>query len=186
MFYMRQLEVWLKLYRDQLLARWPPIVENAQEFTHNIFRHIAEIEAINTAYLLRPLRFRYLEQGPLVTAFSDIFDLWLSRAQRVYADYCTDYLRSESLVQNDIRSNPKFSQFMQDMRSHPDARRLGWDTYIRAPIHQLHKYLLLLKTSSKHNVGISQANDKETLSRIDRLSRTFPFEVISTCTGTTV
>lgn len=64
MFYMRQLEVWLKLYHDQLLARWPPIVENAQEFTHNVFRHIEEIKAINTEYLFHPLRFRYLDQGP--------------------------------------------------------------------------------------------------------------------------
>ncbi len=52
------------------------------------------------------------------------------------------------------------------MRSHLDARRLGWDTYIRAPIHRLHKFLLLLKTSSKHNVGISQASDKETILRL--------------------
>ena len=166
MFYLRQLEVWLKLYRDQLLARWPPVLENAQKFAQSLFGHIEEIKAINVKYLFHPLRSRYLDQGHLILGFSDIFDEWLNHAQDVYMDYCTDFLRTESLVQKELHSNQRFYQYTQDMISHPDARKLGWATYIRAPIHQLRKYVVLIKNYTKYSRQSSKANDEKMILRL--------------------
>lgn len=51
--------------------------------------------------------------------------------------------------------------------------------YIRAPIHQLHKYILL-KTSSEHNLGTSQANHKETILRLRELVQICDIKVADT------
>ena len=183
MLYVRQLDVGLKIYRDHLLARWPPVLGQVRELTHIVFAQIEEIKSISTEYLLYPMKARYLEQGICVSDFANIFDEWLDRASQVYWGYCTDYSRRVSLLKTRIRNSPKLHQFMEDIRSHPDTSKLSWDTYVGAPIHQLHKYTLLLKKSSRLNQQASKASEERILLRLKKFVKVCDSRIADTARG---
>lgn len=160
--YMDQLSVLQVLYRDEL-AKWqPPIIspKRMQSFLQEVFGKVDAIKRINEDYLLAALKYRQDEQGPWNIGFSDIFREWIRKAKTAYIDYAANFPVADSTVRQEDKRNMLFRQFLQQARENERSKRLGWDTYLRAPITRLQRYSLLLTTVYKHTTLESDEKTK--------------------------
>ena len=156
--YMDQLEVLRVLYRDTLIKTVPPIVDPKRKdgFIQQVFGRADTIKQVNEDYLLAQLKYRQQEQGPWIVGFSDIFREWIRKAKMAYIDYAAGYPNANLLIRQESERNVLFRQFLDQMRDNERSKRLGYDTYLKAPITRLQRYSLLLATVHKHTIQDSE------------------------------
>lgn len=150
--YMDQLNVLRILYRDEL-ARWqPPIItpKRKDNFLTDVFGKADAVKQVNEDFLLPQLKYRQQEQGPWIIGFSDIFREWIRKAKNAYIEYAASFPNATFLVRQESDRNLLFRQFLDQMRDNERSKRLGWDTYLKAPITRLQRYSLLLSTVEKN------------------------------------
>ncbi|KAL8967625.1 MAG: hypothetical protein Q9183_002826, partial [Haloplaca sp. 2 TL-2023] len=163
--YMDQLNVLRVLYRDEL-SRWqPPIIAAKRKdgFLNAVFGRADSIKAVNEDHLLAQLKYRQQEQGPWIVGFSDIFREWVRKAKAEYIGYAKGFPKASLLVRQEAEKNILFRQFLDQMREHERSKRLGWDTYLKAPITRLQRYGLLL--SSVHKSMAQDSEEKANLQK---------------------
>ena len=156
--FMDQLNVLRVLYRDEL-AKWqPPILapKRKDKFLLDVFGRADAIQQANEDYLLAQLKYRQQEQGPWIVGFSDIFREWIRKAKNAYIEYAAAFPNASHLIRQESDRNILFRQFLEQMRANDRSRRLGWDTYLKAPITRLQRYTLLLSTVHKNTVQDSE------------------------------
>ena len=150
--FMDQLNVLRTLYRDEL-AKWqPPIIapKRRESFLQDVFGKVDAIKQVNEDHLLAQLKYRQHEQGPWIVGFSDIFREWIRKAKNAYVDYAGSFPNASFLIRQEAERNMLFRQFLDQTRENERSKRLGWDTYLKAPITRLQRYSLLLTTVHKH------------------------------------
>ncbi|KAL9101651.1 MAG: hypothetical protein Q9163_003107 [Psora crenata] len=150
--YMDQLNVLRVLYRDEL-AKWqPPIIgaKRRDQFLKDVFGKADAVKQVNEDYLLAQLKYRQHEQGPWIVGFSDIFREWIRKAKSAYTEYAASFPNATFLIRQEADRNILFRQFLDQARENERSKRLGWDTYLKAPITRLQRYGLLLSTVYKH------------------------------------
>ncbi|KAJ5958682.1 uncharacterized protein N7479_005832 [Penicillium vulpinum] len=150
--YIAQLDVLRELYRDQLAKMNPPIMpaKRLPKFLADVFGKVDAVKKVNEDFLLAQLKYRQKEQGPFISGFSDIFREWIRKAKNVYIDYAATFPTANYLVRKEAERNPHFKQFLNVAREHKLSGRLGWDTYLKAPITRIQRYTLLLTTFYKN------------------------------------
>ena len=156
--FMDQLNVLRQLYRDDL-ARWqPPILtpKRKEGFLRDVFGKVDAIKQVNEDFLLAQLKYRQHEQGPWIVGFSDIFREWIRKAKNAYIDYAASFPNATFLMRQEAERNVLFQQFLTQARENERSQRLGWDTYLKAPITRLQRYSLLLSTVHKHMIQESE------------------------------
>lgn len=150
--YMDQLNVLRVLYRDEL-AKWqPPIItpKRKDNFLRDVFGKVDAVKQVNEDFLLAQLKYRQQEQGPWIVGFSDIFREWIRKAKKAYIEYAASFPNATFLVRQESERNMLFREFLNSMRENERSKRLGWDTYLKAPITRLQRYSLLLSTIAKN------------------------------------
>ena len=163
-YYMDQLNVLRILYRDGL-AHSPQHILSPKcldGFLRDVFGKVDPIKQANEDYLLAQLKYRQEEQGPWIKGFSDIFREWIRKAKTAYVEYAASFPNATLLVRKEAEKNVLFRQFLDQMRENERSRRLGWDTYLKAPITRLQRYGLLLQTVHKNMV--TESEEKNNLS----------------------
>lgn len=152
--FMDQLNVLRILYRDELEKWQPPIItpKRIDKFIQEVFGKVDAIKKVNEDFLLAQLKYRQQEQGPWVVGFSDIFREWIRKAKTPYVEYAASFPSATFQVRKESERNILFRQFLDQMRDNERSKRLGWDTYLKAPITRLQRYGLLLSTVHK-NMG---------------------------------
>ncbi|EON99587.1 putative rho1 guanine nucleotide exchange factor 1 protein [Phaeoacremonium minimum UCRPA7] len=152
--YMNQLDVVRLLYRDQLRAWQPPIIppNRLDAFMDSVFGKVELVQSVNKEYLLAQLKYRQNEQGPFISGFSDIFREWIRKARIAYVEYSSSYPMAQYHIRNEAERNMLFRQFLDHVRGHKRSERLGWDTFVKAPITRLQRYTLLLSTVLKNSI----------------------------------
>lgn len=156
--FMDQLNVLRVLYRDELSKWQPPILppKKKEKFLWDVFGRADAIQQANEDYLLAQLKYRQQEQGPWIVGFSDIFREWIRKAKNAYIEYAAAFPNASHLIRQESDRNILFRQFLDQMRANDRSRRLGWDTYLKAPITRLQRYTLLLSTVHKNTVQDSE------------------------------
>ena len=152
--FMDQLTVLRILYRDELSKWQPPILapKRKDKFLQDVFGKADAIQQANEDYLLAQLKYRQQEQGPWIVGFSDIFREWIRKAKNAYIEYAAAFPNASHLIRQESDRNILFRQFLDQTRGNDRSRRLGWDTYLKAPITRLQRYTLLLSTVLKNTV----------------------------------
>ena len=152
--FMDQLNVVLVLYRDQLVACQPPILQPSRvgRFATDVFGKVDAVKKVNEDFLLAQLKYRQQEQGPWIIGFSDIFREWIRKAKHAYIEYAANFPHASLMVRKEAERNILFRQFLDQVRENERSKRLGWDTYLKAPITRLQHYSLLLTTVLKNTV----------------------------------
>ena len=152
--YTDQLNVLRVLYRDQLTLGQPPIIQpdRVSRFTNDVFGKVDAVKKVNEDFLLAQLKYRQQEQGPWIVGFSDIFREWIRKAKAPYTEYAASFPKATMLVRKEAERNMLFRQFLDQARDNERSKRLGWDTYLKAPITRLQRYGLLLYTVHKNMI----------------------------------
>ncbi|KAF2482727.1 CNH domain-containing protein [Neohortaea acidophila] len=167
--YMEQLSVLRTLYRDALSRSEPSIIspKRKTKFLTDVFGKFDAIQQANEEHLLPQLKYRQQEQGPWIVGFSDIFRQWIRKAKAAYIDYAGAFPGATFLVRQEIDRNLDFRTFIERARSDKKSNKLGWDTYLKAPITRLQRYTLLLaavlktmKTESEEKANLKLAYDE--------------------------
>ncbi|EEQ84625.1 CNH domain-containing protein [Blastomyces dermatitidis ER-3] len=149
--YIGQLDVLRTLYRDQLTEFDPPVInpKRLNKFLDEVFGKVDAVKKVNEDHLLAQLKYRQKEQGPFIFGFSDIFREWIRRAKAAYIDYAATFPNANYLVRREAETNMMFRQFLNQARDNKLSNRLSWDTYLKAPITRIQRYVLLLNTVLK-------------------------------------
>ncbi|KFY23273.1 hypothetical protein V493_05960 [Pseudogymnoascus sp. VKM F-4281 (FW-2241)] len=172
--FMVQLDVLRTIYRDELQAWQPPIIGQAKlpRFIQQVFGRAEAVKNVNMNHLLAQLKYRQQDEGPWVTGFSSIFREWTRRASQVYLDYAASYPNATYLVRREMEKNVLFRQFLDQAQSNKVSDRLGWDTYLFAPLKRLQQYTLLLKEVNKHTYvdNEERANLLIAIEEVDRMT----------------
>lgn len=150
--YMDQLNILRVLYRDELVKSNPPIIapKRKDTFLREVFGRADAVKQVNEDYLLAQLKYRQQEQGPWIVGFSDIFREWIRKAKNAYIDYAASFPNATFQVRQESERNILFREFLDRTRENEWSMRLGWDTYLKAPITRLQRYSLLLFTAAKN------------------------------------
>lgn len=149
--FMEQLKVLTDLYRAGLTNSQQAIIppKKLDSFVKDVFGNVDAIKKVNEDYLLAQLKYRQQEKGPWIPGFSDIFREWIRKAKAAYIEYAANFPNATLLVRRESERNMLFKQFLEQMRTAESSDRLGWDTYLKAPITRLQRYGLLLSTVLK-------------------------------------
>ncbi|EMC94063.1 hypothetical protein BAUCODRAFT_36535 [Baudoinia panamericana UAMH 10762] len=163
--YMEQLTVLRTLYRDTLLNTEPSIItpKRKDKFIKDVFGRVEAIKQANEDHLLPQLKYRQQEQGPWIVGFSDIFRQWIRKAKAAYLEYAGGFPSATFYVRQELDRNIDFRAFIERAVKDPRSKRLGWDTYLKAPITRLQRYTLLLQTVMKSMRGEHLEEEKRNL-----------------------
>lgn len=166
--YMEQLNVLRLLYRDPLTNAEPPVIspKRLSGFLREVFGKVDAIKKANEDHLLPQLKYRQEEQGPWIKGFSDIFRQWIRKAKVAYIEYAAGFPSATLMVRQELERNLEFRMFVDRTRNNPLSRKLGWDTYLKAPITRLQRYSLLLFTVHK-----SMTQDSEEKANLETAMR---------------
>ncbi|KAF2721096.1 hypothetical protein K431DRAFT_76270 [Polychaeton citri CBS 116435] len=148
--YTEQLMVLRTLYRDPLKASDILTPKRRDKFLQDVFGRVEAVKQANEDHLLPQLKYRQQEQGPWIVGFSDIFRQWIRKAKTAYIDYAGAFPGATFLVRQELEKNIHFANFIEQARSNVRGGRLGWDTFLKAPITRLQRYTLLLQTVLKN------------------------------------
>lgn len=150
--FMAQLDVLRVIYRDDLQTWQPPIIglSKLPRFIQAVFGRVEAVKNANMEHLLAQLKYRQQEQGPWIVGFSDIFREWIRRARQVYLDYASGYPNATFMIRKEADRNVLFRQFLEQAQANKLSDRLGWDTFLFAPLKRLQQYTLLLREVLKH------------------------------------
>lgn len=146
--YMEHLDVMRLVYRDPLSTSDPSVIspKRKDKFLRDVFGRIDAVKQANMDHLLPQLKYRQQEQGPFIIGFSDIFRQWIRKAKTAYLEYAGAFPGASFLVRREIELNLDFNKFVDKARTDPRSNKLGWDTFLKAPITRLQHYTLLLGT----------------------------------------
>ena len=147
-YFMGELSVLTDLYRSGL-AKSPQSVitpKKLDSFLNDVFGKVDAVKQANEEYLLAQLKYRQQEKGPWVPGFSDIFREWIRKAKQPYIEYAANFPNATLLMRREAERNVLFRQFLEQVQQNSASNRLGWDTYLKAPITRLQRYGLLLST----------------------------------------
>lgn len=160
--YMDQLTVLQKLYRDGLAGAEPAVLppKRLKGFLRDVFGKVDAVRLANEQFLLPQLRYRQIEQGPWIKGVSDIFRQWIRKARVAYIEYAGAFPAANLLMRAEIEQNISFRGFVDRVRNDKLSLKLGWDTYLKAPITRLQRYTLLLATVHKNMKTESNEKDK--------------------------
>ncbi|KAJ6780251.1 hypothetical protein PWT90_04224 [Aphanocladium album] len=163
--YIKQLDIFRTLYRDDLRTRQPPIIhpDKRDKFLASVFGKVDTVLTINKGHLLAQLKYRQQEQGPWVVGFSDIFREWIRKAKAVYVDYATGYPRATYMVRKEASRNLLFRKFLEDKQKHKSSLKQDWTHFLITPLQRLQRYILLLE-SVEHKM-IDDSEEKSNLQR---------------------
>lgn len=158
--YMEQLDVLSVLYYNGLTSAKPPIIapKRLDSFLNEILGKLDAVRSANQDHLLPQLKYRQQEQGPWIKGFSDIFRDWIRRAKTAYIEYAANFPNANFLVRQEDARNMLFKAFLEGARNNKMSKKLGWDTYLKAPITRLQRYGLLLSTVHK---SMTQASEEK-------------------------
>jgi len=150
--YMDQINVLRVIYRDELNAWQPPIIQKNKitKLITSVFGKVEAIKDVNENYLLAQLKYRQKEQGPWILGFSDIFREWIRKARTAYIEYAAGFPFATYLVRKEADRNLLFRQFLDLAQQNKLSNRLDWNTFLKAPITRLQRYTLLLGTVYKN------------------------------------
>jgi len=159
--YMEQLDVLSVLYYGGLASAKPPIIapKRLDSFLNEIFGKLDAVRMANQDHLLPQLKYRQQEQGAWIKGFSDIFRDWIRRAKTAYIEYAANFPNANFLVRQEDARNMLFKAFLEGARNNKMSKKLGWDTFLKAPITRLQRYGLLLSTVHK---SMTQASEEKT------------------------
>jgi hypothetical protein len=149
--YMEQLNVLRFVYMDQLKNIEPSIItpRRKEKFLRDVFGRVEAVKIANEENLLPQLKYRQQEQGPWIVGFADIFRQWIRKARLAYLEYAGGFPGANWLVRQELDRNMEFRVFIERASKEQRSRRLGWDTYLKAPITRLQRYTLLLSSVLK-------------------------------------
>jgi hypothetical protein len=147
------LDVLRILYRDRLIHAQPAVIppKKLRGFIEKVFGAVDAVKKANEGNLLAQLKYRQREQGPWIHGFSDIFREWIRKAKQAYLDYCTQFPHAESSMRQEESRNMIFRAFLEQARADKRSNKLNWDSFLKAPIARLQRYILLLQTVLKHS-----------------------------------
>ena len=156
--FMDQINILGLLYRDGLAKSQGSIInpKRIHGFLNDVFGKVEAIKQVNEDYLLAQLKYRQEEQGPWITGFADIFREWIRKAKQPYIEYAANFPHATLLVRREAEANILFRQFLDQVQQNERSGRLGWDTYLKAPITRLQRYSLLLSTVLGNTVQDSE------------------------------
>lgn len=159
--YMQQLSVLRTLYRGALSSAQPPILapKKLDWFVQQVFGKLDPVQKANEEFLLPQLKYRQQEQGPWISGFADIFRDWIRKAKVAYIDYASNYPNASLLVKQENLKNVLFSSFLEGARNNKMSNKLDYNTFLKAPITRLQRYILLLQTVLK---GMAQESEEKT------------------------
>lgn len=146
--YIKQLDIFRTLYRDDLRTRNPPIIhpDKREKFLAAVFGKLDTVLRINKDHLLAQLKYRQQEQGPWIVGFSDLFREWIRKAKTNYIEYATGYPRAAYMVRKESDRNILFKKFLEDKQKHKSSSKQDWTHFLITPLQRLQRYILLLET----------------------------------------
>lgn len=173
--YLKQLDVFRKLYRDDLRAKSPPVIhpDRRDKFLTAVFGKIDPVLRVNKEHLLAQLKYRQQEQGPWITGFSDLFREWIRKAKSDYIEYATGYPRAVYMVRKEADRNTLFKIFLADRQRHKSSLKQDWTHFLIAPLQRLQRYILLLESVEQKMLGDSEekTNLNKAISEIKQVTK---------------
>ncbi|TQV93331.1 hypothetical protein V2A60_010242 [Cordyceps javanica] len=156
--FIKQLDIFRTLYRDDLRTRQPPIIhpDKRDKFLASVFGKVDSVLEINKGHLFAQLKYRQQEQGPWVVGFSDIFREWIRKAKKVYVEYASGYPRAAQMVRKESDRNLLFKKFLEDKQKHKSSLKQDWTHFLIAPVQRLQRYILLLESVDHKMIGDSE------------------------------
>ncbi|KAG5983131.1 hypothetical protein E4U55_000717 [Claviceps digitariae] len=156
--YIKQLDIFRTLYRDDLQTRNPPIVapDKLGKLLVAVFGKLDTVLSINKDHLLAQLKYRQQEQGPWIVGFSDLFREWIRKAKSDYIQYASGYPRATYMVRNEAERNDLFKKFLEDKQRHKLSSKQDWTHFLIFPLQRLQRYILLLQSVEHKMVGDSE------------------------------
>ncbi|KHO00158.1 Rho guanyl nucleotide exchange factor [Metarhizium album ARSEF 1941] len=156
--YIKQLDIFRRLYRDDLGTRDPPIIhpDKRDKFLTAVFGMLDTVVSINKDHLLAQLKYRQQEQGPWIVGFSDLFREWIRKAKSVYTEYAIGYPRAAYMVRKEADRNLLFKRFLEDKQKDKLSAKQDWTHFLITPVQRLQRYILLLQSVEHKTVGDSE------------------------------
>ncbi|KAM0250035.1 hypothetical protein ACHAQJ_008766 [Trichoderma viride] len=168
--YIKQLDIFRTLYRDDLRTRQPPIIhpDKRDKFLTAVFGKLDTVVHINKDHLLAQLKYRQQEQGPWIVGFSDLFREWIRKAKTDYIEYATGYPRAAYMIRKEASRNLLFKKFLEDRQKQKASLKQDWTHFLITPLQRLQRYILLLETVERKMAGDSEemANLKRAIEEI--------------------
>ncbi|MCJ1321086.1 hypothetical protein MMC15_006430 [Xylographa vitiligo] len=152
--FLQQMMVLTDLYRAGLVQSQQSIIgpRRLDSFLKDVFGKVDAVKKVNEENLYSQLKYRQKEQGPWIVGFSDLFREWVRKAKTAFIEYAANFPNATLQIRREAERNVLFRQFLDQVQSKAESKRLGWDTYIKAPITRLQRYGLLLSTVLKATV----------------------------------
>ncbi|KOS20870.1 Rho1 guanine nucleotide exchange factor 3 [Escovopsis weberi] len=174
--YIKQLDIFRTLYRDELRVSQPPIIhpDRRDKFLGTVFGKLDTVLRINKDHLLAQLKYRQQEQGPWIVGFSDLFREWIRKAKSEYIEYATTYPRAAFMIRKEASRNILFKKFLEDKQRHKSSSKQDWTHFLITPLQRLQRYILLLETVDRKMPGESE--EKTNLNRAIEEIRTVTLE----------
>lgn len=156
--YIKQLDIFRTLYRDDLRTRNPPIIhpEKRDKFLAAVFGKLDTVVRINKDHLLAQLKYRQQEQGPWIVGFSDLFREWIRKAKSDYTEYAIGYPRATYMVRKEADRSLLFKRFLEDKQKHKLSAKQDWTHFLITPLQRLQRYTLLLQSVEGRMIGDSE------------------------------
>ncbi|CAH0016748.1 unnamed protein product [Clonostachys rhizophaga] len=174
--YIKQLDLFRTLYRDDLRARKPPILhpERQDKFLSAVFGKLDTVVRINKDHLLSQLKYRQQEQGPWIVGFSDLFREWIRKAKSEYIAYATAYPHAQYMVRKEADRNVLFKRFLEEKQKHKSSLKQDWTHFLITPLQRLQRYILLLESTD--GKMLVESEEKTNLQKAIREIKTVTLE----------
>lgn len=172
--HIRLLKATKTIFMDQILLRWPKVVQEPQKFVDEVFGNISDLVSAHVEHLYQPLVQHWAVHGAWAPFTPEPFQNLLRHASDLMLQYCSNYHRAVRRLTIESQLNTQFYEFIKVQRAHPEAMRLDWGTFLKAPITRFLRYSLLLYTLNKLNLRLphgyrrSQKSPRLDIGLVDR------------------
>ncbi|EJD06594.1 uncharacterized protein FOMMEDRAFT_17102 [Fomitiporia mediterranea MF3/22] len=146
--YVRDLEVVFDVIVDPLRSSNAFKDGQAEDYIHNVFWNISDVLSYHQR-MLGSLFARQRDQHPLIQSVSDIILETVLQFQPAYEEYIKHYPLAEARHRTEIKRNPAYTKFLQDVAQDPRIRKRDLVTFISRPVTRLPRLSLLLETLLK-------------------------------------
>ncbi|KAH8833423.1 CNH domain-containing protein [Flagelloscypha sp. PMI_526] len=147
MAYVKDLENIGIMYIEPLLQADPPIIPQPRlsQFIALVFDNFADL-CLHHFCLLDRLHRIQREQHPLIRSVGAVMLDAVSQFREAYMKYIPNYPMAAWKIGNEMRNNLDFKRFVDRCTSHPNARNLDMENFIKCPLSSLTRYTRLLKS----------------------------------------